>query len=208
MSSLSHDLHRYLFEDCDSEKIRLIDLIQVAGEKVFGVLFVLLALPSALPVPAPGYSIPFGVILCLLAVQLLAGAHKPWLPEKLANHPFELKKAQGLFNAGKPWLVRVEAITHPRLATISQGRVGRLLLGGAIALMAISMMIPIPGTNTIPAMGIFVIGCGLVEEDGVVSLLGLVLCGIGLAITSSILFVAVWGGSNLLELFKMWLKSL
>jgi hypothetical protein len=47
-------------------------------------------------------------------------------------------------------------------------------LGIAIALMGISMMIPIPGTNTLPAMGIFVTGFGLMEDDGAISLGGLV----------------------------------
>ncbi len=208
MSSLSSELHRYLFEECDTEHIRLIDLVEVAGEKVFGVLFVLLALPSALPLPAPGYSTPFGIVLFLLAVQLLAGAHEAWLPKKLANHPFKLAQAQSLFKAGMPWLKRIEAITHPRLPSISKGVVGRIGLGSAIALMSVSMMIPIPGTNTIPAMGIFVMGSSLVEEDGVISLLGLAISGVGFVITSSILFAMIWGGSNLLELFKMWLKSL
>nr|WP_245894793.1 exopolysaccharide biosynthesis protein [Nostoc cycadae] len=36
-----------------------------------------------------------------------------------------------------------------------------MTIGIAIALMSISMMIPIPGTNILPAMGIFVTGFGL-----------------------------------------------
>lgn len=208
MSSLSSELHRYLFDECDSDQIRLVDLMQVIDDKVFGVLFVLLALPSALPVPAPGYSVPFGIVLFLLSVQFVAGSSKPWLPKKLAMHPFKLEKAQGILKAGSPWLKRVESITHPRLTSISKGSIGRVVLGGAIALMSLSMMIIIPGTNTIPAFGIFVIGCSLIEEDGLISLLGLLICGVGLAVTSSIIFVAIWGGSSLLELFKDWLKSI
>lgn len=75
----------------------------------------------------------------------------------------------------------------------------------AIALMSISMMIPVPGTNTLPAMGIFVTGFGLLEDDGAISLGGLVLSLMGAILTTSILVALVWGGSSLLDLIRAWL---
>jgi hypothetical protein len=71
--------------------------------------------------------------------------------------------------------------------------------------MAISMMIPIPGTNTLPAMGVFVTGFGLLEDDGAISLSGLVLCVMGAILSTSILFALIWGGSSLLDVIKTWL---
>ena len=63
MARLSVELNRYFFEEDRSSDIKLIDILELAGERVFGFLFVILALPSALPVPAPGYSIPFGILM-------------------------------------------------------------------------------------------------------------------------------------------------
>jgi hypothetical protein len=74
--------------------------------------------------------------------------------------------------------------------------------------MGISMMIPIPGTNTLPAMGIFVTGFGLMEDDGAISLAGLVLCLMGGILSTSILLAVFWGSSSLLDLLKEWLGSL
>jgi hypothetical protein len=54
--------------------------------------------------------------------------------------------------------------------------------------MALSMMIPIPGINTLPAMGIFVTGFGLLDDDGAISLAGIVLCLMGATLTCSILY--------------------
>ena len=71
--------------------------------------------------------------------------------------------------------------------------------------MAISMMIPIPGTNTLPAIGVFVTAFGLLEDDGAISLGGLVLCLMGAILTTSILFALMWGGSSLLDVIKTWL---
>ena len=208
MSSLSDELSQYLLHDCEGDKVTLANILKIVDKRVFGVLFILLALPSALPVPAPGYSIPFGILLFILAIQLMVGAHNPWIPQKLVQHPFELEKAQGILKAGVPWLKKVEAITHPRMTYVCRGLPGRILIGGAIAIMAISMMIPIPGTNTIPAIGIFVLGFGLFEEDGAISLLGLVICAIGLAVSTSIVIALYWGGSNLIDLLKNWLSTL
>jgi hypothetical protein len=49
------------------------------------------------------------------------------------------------------------------------------------------MMMPIPLTNSLPAIGIFVTGFGLLDDDGVISLGGLVLCAMGGILTTLIL---------------------
>ncbi len=206
MARLSVEFQRYFLEEDRLPKVKLADILGLAGERIFGFLFVLLALPSALPVPAPGYSIPFGVVIFLLAIQLAVGAKLPWLPQGVLNHQIETKQVQKIVKAGIPWLRRIEAVARPRLAYICTSVPGRIFMGVAIALMSISMMIPIPGTNTLPAIGIFVTGFGLVEDDGAISLGGLVLCLMGAMISASIL-VAIWfGGSSLLEVIKDWLR--
>ncbi|NET01873.1 MAG: exopolysaccharide biosynthesis protein [Sphaerospermopsis sp. SIO1G2] len=205
MAKLSQELTRYFFEEERPEKVTLADILLLAKERIFGFLLVILSLPSALPVPAPGYSIPFGILIFILGVQIIAGAKTPWLPPKMLNHQIQLATVQGFLKAGLPWLKRIEAITRPRLSYICTGVVGRVIIGCIIALMAISMMIPIPGTNTLPAIGIFVTAFGLSEDDGVISLGGLVLCIMGGLTTISILTALVWGGSSLIDMIKSWL---
>lgn len=202
MAKLSTELNRFFFEEERPPQVTLSDILSIAGERIFGFLFVILSLPSALPVPAPGYSTPFGVLLFLLAMQLIFGRKRPWLPNKMLKHPIKLETVQGFLKAGLPWLKRIEAVTRPRLTSICTTLPGRVFIGCSIALMATSMMIPIPGTNTLPAMGIFVTGFGLIEDDGAISLGGLVLCVMGLILTSSILFALWFGGTSLLDIIK------
>jgi len=206
MAKLSTELQRFFLEEERPSQVTLSDILTIAGERLFGFLFVILSLPSALPVPAPGYSTPFGVLLFLLAMQLVFGRKRPWLPNKMLNYPMKLETVQGILKAGLPWLKRIEAITRPRLTYICTTLPGRVFIGCAIALMATSMMIPIPGTNTLPAMGIFVTGFGLIEDDGAISLGGLVLCVMGLILTSSILFALWFGGTSLLDIIKGWVR--
>ena len=205
MAKLSNELQRYFFEEERASKVTLAEILLLAKERVFGFLLVILSLPSALPVPAPGYSTPFGILIFLLAVQLIAGAKIPWLPKRMMNHPIQLTTVQGFLKAGIPWLKRIEAIARPRLSYICTTLPGRVTIGIVIALMGISMMIPIPGTNTLPAMGIFVTSFGLSEDDGAISLGGLVMCVMGAVLTTSILLALIWGGSSLLDIIKTWL---
>ncbi|MCH2047665.1 MAG: exopolysaccharide biosynthesis protein [Trichodesmium sp. ALOHA_ZT_67] len=204
MAKLSVELQQYFFDEKRTPQVTLRDIIDLAGERIFGFLFVILSLPSALPIPAPGYSIPFGILLFLLAVQLIIGSTTPWLPQSWLNNTISLKKVQGILNSGIPWLRKIELISRPRLSYICTSIIGRIVVGCAIALMAISMMIPIPGTNTLPAIGIFVTGFGLLDDDGFISLVGLVLCLMGAILSGLILifgYEVVKGGIKLIKNF-------
>ncbi len=178
------------------KEVTLNEILEIAGERTFGFLFVLLALPSALPIPAPGYSVPFGIVMFLLAVQLIVGSEQPWLPENFRKRGFERKSVQGVIRKGLPWLKRIETVSRPRLTSVCTSRTGRVVIGLAIALMSISMMIPIPLTNTLPAMGIFVTGFGLLDDDGAISLAGLTICVMGAALSSAILYLLFRLGSE------------
>lgn len=208
VARLSVELKRSFFEEERSDKVTLSDILTLAGERTFGFLFVLLSFPSALPIPAPGYSIPFGILIFLLAVQLVIGRQRPWFPAFFSKHAIALQQVQGVLRKGLPWLQRIEAVSRPRLPYICTSLPGRITIGVAIALMAISMMIPIPGTNTLPAIGIFVTGFGLLDDDGAISLAGLVLCLLGGVLSVSILLAIAFGGSSLLELLKDWVASI
>ncbi len=204
MAKLSTDLQDYFFGDSAPELITLQEVLQLSGDRTFGFLMVMLAFPSALPIPAPGYSTPFGLLILVLAVQMLWGRHEPWLP--FSQRSLKLSRVQGILKAGLPWLKWIENLARPRWSVVCDTRAGRFVLAIAVSLMAISMMIPIPGTNTLPAMGIFVVGFGLLEKDGLISLIGLFLCLCGLILTTSIITALIWGGASLLDVIRQWLR--
>ncbi|ACK66378.1 Exopolysaccharide synthesis ExoD [Rippkaea orientalis PCC 8801] len=202
MAKLSTELEQYFWSEARSTEVTLDDILNLAGERVFGFLLLILAFPSALPVPAPGYSTPFGILIFVLAVQMIIGSKIPWFPKRMRKGTMALKTVQTVLKAGLPWLRRIEAITRPRMTYICVSLSGRIIMGVAIALMAISMMIPIPGTNTLPAMGIFVTAFGLQEDDGFISLGGLVICLMAGILSTSIILAVIWGGTSLLDVIK------
>lgn len=208
MAKLSVELNRYFFEEERGPTVRLNDILLLAGERGFGFLFVILALPSALPIPAPGYSAPFGLIIFLLTLQFMVGSQRPWLPQRVANWQIKTTLAQRFVKGGVPWLRRLEAVSKPRFVLICKGLPGRLFLGTAIALMALSMMIIIPGTNTLPAMGIFLTGIGLFEDDGLIGGAGATACFLIGILMVSVIWVFYRGGASILDLIKGWIQGL
>lgn len=202
MAKLSVELNRYFFEEERDKKVTLSDVLTLTGERVFGFLLVILSLPSALPVPAPGYSIPFGIAMFFLAIQLVIGRDRPWFPEKLLKGSMKLETVQKFVKMGLPWVKRIENITKPRVAYLCTSIPGKIILGCAIALMSLSMMIPIPGTNTLPAIGIFVTAFGLLEDDGLICIAGLFICSLGLTLTTSILVFGAVAVDKFIDLIK------
>ncbi|XTZ11501.1 MAG: exopolysaccharide biosynthesis protein [cyanobacterium endosymbiont of Rhopalodia inflata] len=207
MAKLSVELERYFFEEERASNVKLTDILSLAGERIFGFLFVTLALPSALPVPAPGYSIPFGILMFLLAIQLIAGYEVLWFPEKIMKGSIKLETVQKFLEKGLRWLKKIEALTHPRMTYICTSSPGRVVIGVAIALMSIFMMIPIPGTNTLPAIGIFVTAFGLQENDGFISLVGLVICLIAGTMSTLIIFLGKEVIEGIFNIIKWFLGS-
>ncbi len=219
MARLSAELQQYFFEVAPARavanesatnsaintasepeaRVCLRDILDLAGERTFGFLFVCLSLPSALPIPAPGYSTPFGIVMLVLAIQLIIGRERPWLPQKWNNHSFELTQVQKLIKAGVPWLQRIETISRPRLSAICTSRTGQLVLGIAIAILSISMISPLPLTNTAPAFAIFVMGFGLLDDDGFISISGLTIGAIALALSVTVHIAFFWGGMTMVE---------
>ncbi|MEB3227521.1 MAG: exopolysaccharide biosynthesis protein [Synechocystis sp.] len=206
MARLSKELQRYFFEEERGETVSLAQIIALAREKVFGIVLVMLAFPSALPIPAPGYSTPFGILIFLIALQLIIGRQQLWLPLSWQRKTLKTASAQGVLKKGLPWLQKLEAIAHPRLPFVCQHRAGRTLMGITISLMALSMMLPIPGTNTLPAMSIFVTAFGLQEDDGLISAIGVIFSLLIAVLMASVIYVFFNGGMSLLDVFKDWVK--
>src|SRR5438128_12372940 len=90
-------------------------LVEVFGEKSFAILLVLLLGVPALPLPTGGVTHIFELIAALIAVELIAGRHEVWLPQRWRAR--ELGGArQQRFIAGLMRLIRwLERHSRPRL---------------------------------------------------------------------------------------------
>lgn len=203
--NLSDELSALLQTDGDALTVE--QLVDRVGDRGFGLLLLVLSLPSALPVPAAGYSVPFGLLLLVLALQMLIGKTHPVFPARLQRVRISSGFAEKLIK-GAAWMFRkLEWVIRPRMRWVGL-RGGRMLMGFLVLAMAVLMMIPIPMTNTFPAFVIFLIGIGLTEDDG---LFAIGACFVG--VLAVLLYVAlVWAiivhGPEVAETIKDAIKSM
>lgn len=174
-------------------------IVDSIGERGFGLLLALLALPAALPIPAPGYATPFGILMIGLGIQMIRGHHQPSLPEKARKRVIRYKTFSATVKgAGLPLKV-AEILVRPRFSKLATNRGMMILIGAVIVVLAAFMSIPIPLTNTIPSFAIFLIACGLLEKDGLVLLGGLVAAPVGAAVAVIALYFAWNYGLDMLD---------
>ena len=190
--SLSQSLNR-LLETSHTENFCIGEVFDRVGDKGFGLLLVLLSLPSALPVPAPGYSTPFGLLLGILSLQMMLGQQSPWLPARARRMVIKRTVAEKVLRAGSVFFGKIEHLIRPRLSWIG-GRLGLPFMGILVLIMSALMILPIPLTNTAPAMVIFLIGAGLTEDDGLVAAAACAIGVLAVLLYAGVIYLAVTVG--------------
>ncbi len=192
MHRLSSDL-KSILTLCEHDDLSMDRILSVLGDRGFGLLLVFLSLPSALPVPAAGYSTPFGVIILLLGLQMLCGRRVPWLPGWTSRITIKRDLSRNMLGTAIRLFEKIERFLKPRLAWAS-GRGGLTVIGILVCAMATLMILPIPLTNTFPAMVIFCIGVGMIEEDGYAILVAILIAVLAvLAYATAFVAIAHFG---------------
>ena len=185
-----------LAEDAEGDVVTLDWVLAQLHERAFGLFLLVLALPCCIPFL---YGIPQIVALPLMFVsaQILLGRTSPWLPNRLGAREFSKAGLQSLADRAKPWLERIEALSRPRLGALTHPPIDRII-GIALVLFSASILVPLPGTNTVPGFAVVLIAMGLLQRDGILVLLGSV---IGTAWIATLIFA----GATLASLVKGWL---
>lgn len=148
----------------------------LAGEGRIGIAFslLILAIPTIVPIPNPLGPI-FGCCLAFVAVQMLFGRDRLWMPNFIGNRRLSLKIVEATIETTHPWVVRFEGWLKPgRLSTLT-GHKARILLALPILLLAVLISLPIPFGNTLPALAITLVAISLAEQDGLMVVLAMTL---------------------------------
>lgn len=173
LSSLVRTLRTHLL--AEEGRIGMDALLEAFHERGFGLATLLFATPLALPVPKPpGISSIFAVPLLLLTVQQALGRHTVWLPGFIRRKTIDRGKFITLLDKGMPWVEKTEYLVRPRLEFVTCGKFSQLV-GVLGTIMSLFIMIPLPGTNTVPGMGIALMSIGIMMRDGLAIIVGAVL---------------------------------
>jgi len=170
--------------DSDAAEVSIDELMELFGGRAMGALLLVFGLVCTLPLP-PGGTTIFGAPLLLLAPQLAIGSGAPWLPARLRARTLATADLRRGLPKVLVWLVRVEAVSRPRLVFLF-GPLGDRTIGLVCSVLALVLILPIPLGNMLPAAAVSVLSLALVQRDGALALFGYVLA----ALSGSVLVLA------------------
>jgi hypothetical protein len=163
--TLSEDLRSLLPKD-PGINVPIQHVFNVMVGRGYALLILFFSFPFLLPLPLPGLSVPFGVIIALFGLRLTL-AQKPWLPQALLRRNIQYTTLSALVDKGV-WLAsKVEKVLKPRLLFLSASEYHFRVHGVLFVCMGIVLALPLPpGTNFPPAFSIVLLCLGMMERDG------------------------------------------
>ncbi len=173
--------------------MRLRDVLEVTRPRGYTVLLILLSFPFCTPIPLPGFSTPFGLVVALIGLRLAFG-QKPWLPARMLDTQLPQKfLARFVAETRRPvrWL---EVLLKPRLGWFLRWPLAQHGMGGMILVSGVLLMLPlpIPFTNGLPALTILLLALAMLEEDGGCAIAG----GAMFVLTLAFFAALLWGGAE------------
>ena len=141
------------------------EVLDKAGDRGYGFLLILLAIPAFIPILPPGTSGVLGALMSIVALQMLVGLKQPWFPKRWRNKVLSPKVVQALQTRGVAMLRKIERVSHPRGRRFTRN--GLILRLSALVVIALALVLssPMPFMNTLPALGVLLIGVGLANHD-------------------------------------------
>lgn len=160
--SLSH-----LKERAEKGSMTLQELVELLGEQSHHILIIIFCIPYLQPIPFPGLSSIFALVIIILSFFLLL-QRPPWFPTKIQKFEFKQEILLRLLTASQNVWKKIGKIIHTRLSFVFKipGAKTADFLMVLVSSLLLSLPLPIPFSNLIPTLPIFFNSLGHLEEDG------------------------------------------
>jgi len=184
--------------------VTLQEVLNVLHGRAYTLLLIFLALPFCTPIPLPGVSTPFGLVITIIGFRL-ALRQKPWLPQRLLDTQVPPRFFARLLGAARRLIRGLEFFLRPRWCFLLDAKLPHHAYGAIICVCGILLLLPlpIPLSNGLPALTIVLIACSILERDGYFLVAGLIM----FAFTLCFFGVLYWGGAELVSWLRAQLES-
>lgn len=192
----------------EGESTTLGEVLGKAAERGYGLLIVLVSLPVVAPFTPPGLSIPFGLLLLGLAIQLIMKKPAPLIPKWVAGRKIKASHRQAKFVG---WMVKTskffERFLRPRMTFMFKGWPFYAILVPALVIGGVVMLAPLPVVNSVSSGAALLIGLALLEDDGVFALLGILASLILLILTIAFIWAIATYGMDGIKIVEDFVKG-
>ena len=185
-ASTSQVLHDFS-QSLSAERVSIDEIVAALGDRGLGVLIAVFAVPNIFPSTILFGNVATGVPVVFLAFPLMLGRRRLVLPGFLARRTVGAGSIKAIAPKLAMVLARIERLLKPRLLEVT-GPVAERYIGMLCLLLSIISTLPIPFGHNLPALGLTIIGLGLIEHDGAAILLGSALGLAGVILLGLILF--------------------
>jgi hypothetical protein len=200
---LSADIARVLDAFAHRE-VTLGEIITIMHQRSYSFLLLLIALPFCTPIPLPGLSTPFGIVIAFIGLRIAFGLN-PWLPDRLLRVKLPAKWLPKIFHAVEKPVRWLERFLRPSFGFLLQEGMFRRLHGVMILTCGLLLLLPlpIPFTNMIPAISVALLACAMLEGDGRFSIAGSIFFAMALAYFT-LLYL---GGATIVSVINDWWRG-
>ncbi|MCE9611020.1 MAG: exopolysaccharide biosynthesis protein [Chthoniobacter sp.] len=170
---LSEDL-RALLVEAAGRSITVEEIERILRGRGVAILILLFAAPFI--VPAPGLSVPFGIAICVLGMRIAIGGRSA-LPQFVLRKEISFPTLQRIVSPVVRVAEKLEKRIRPRMHFLQDhprmvNLIGIGIVSGGFIL---SLPLPVPFSNLLPAVSIMCLAAGLMERDGLLVLWGYVM---------------------------------
>jgi len=182
----------------DSDRVTLAEIVAGLGDRGLGVLIAIFALPNILPSTVPFGNVATGIPPLVFSVQLMLGVEHLILPGFLARRKIGTHWLKAIAPKVAAVLSWFERLLKPRMSWVTTAHAERLI--GVIAIiLALVSTLPIPFGHNLPALGLVLIGLGLIERDGLAILIGAAIGMLGAILLGLVIFGLAHGLSFIIH---------
>jgi len=169
------------------------------GRGAFAVAFVLLLAVPALPLPTGGATHVFEIVAMLLALQLVVGREDVWLPQRFRRLELAGPRQQRFIERLMRLIRRLEQLSRPRARFLFNHHASNVVFGLLVLAGSLGAFLapPFTGLDTLPSLGVVVLSLGVILEDALVAIAGLVVATAGVALEIVLGSAVVHGVSSL-----------
>lgn len=185
------------------EELPLGELVTRLGEQGLGLIVIVLSIPFLQPIPMFGLSTILGVVMMVVGLAIFL-EKAAWVPARLARRTIPSTLVVAICHGGRKVFAFLEKFIRPRGDFLHEGRLAKRLSGLFIFLSAflLALPLPIPGTNTPPAVALLLLSLGFIERDGVAIVLGYLSFAITLVYFGFLAWASLAGANYMIPFMK------